>query len=79
MLHKYWTKMDFYCCFVILLYALKLCVNSVLIDIDVIVDNNCFVRTPNRSWKIPKFYSLEINYITTSYKSIYNVIVVSEA
>ena len=56
----------------ILLRALKLCIKATLIDIVVVVDNNCFVRTPNKSWKIPKFYPLEINYFTMSYESINN-------
>ena len=49
------------------------------IDIDLVVDNNCFLKTPNKSWKIPKFYPLEINYFSTSCESINNVIVDSVA
>ena len=63
----------------ILLYALKLCVKRILIDIVFVVDNNCFLRTPNKSWKIPKFYSLEINYFSMSSESINNVIADSAA
>ena len=59
----------------ILLRALKLCINAILIDIDLVVDNNCFLKTPLKSWKIPKFYPLEINYFSTSCESTYNVIV----
>ena len=63
----------------ILLRTLKLCIKATLIDIVVVVDNNCFLRTPNKSWKIPEFYSLEINYFSMSSESIYNVIVDSVA
>ena len=63
----------------ILLRALKLCMNATLIDNVVVVDNNCFLRKPNKSWKIPKFYSLEINYFSMSSESIYNLIVDSVA
>ena len=75
MLNKYWTEIDYYSWFGILLYALKLCMKRILIDIDLVVDNNCFLRTPKKSWKIPEFYPLEINYFSTSYESIYNIIV----
>ena len=63
----------------ILLRALKLCMKATLIDNVVAVDNNCFVRTPNKSWKIPEFYPLEINYFTMSYESINNDIADSVA
>ena len=53
--------------------------NATLIDIDLVADNNCFLKRPNKSWKIPKFYPLEINYFSTSYESTYNVIVDSVA
>ena len=51
----------------------------ILIDIDLVVDNNWFVRTPNKSWKITKIYLLEINYFITIYESTYNVIADSVA
>ena len=53
--------------------------NAILIDIDLVVDNNCFLKTPLKSWKITKIYSLEINYFSTSYESTYSVIVDSVA
>ena len=53
--------------------------NATLIDIVVVVDNNCFVRTPNKSWKIPKFYLKKINYFSMSYVSTYIVIADSVA
>ena len=79
MLNDQWTKIDYYCWFVILLRALKLCMNAILIDIDLVVDNNCFLKTPLKYRKITKIYSLEINYFSTSYESTYNVIVDSVA
>ena len=53
--------------------------NAILIDIDLVVDNNCFLKAPNKNWKIPKFYPLEINYFSMSYVSTYNVIADSVA
>ena len=50
-----------------------------MIDIVVVVDNNGFVRTPNKSWKIHKFYLKKINYFSMSYVSTYNVIADSVA
>ena len=63
----------------ILLCTLKLCIKPTLIDIVFVVDINYYIRTPNKSWKIPKFYPLEINYFSTSCESTYNVIVDSVA
>ena len=74
MLHNYWTKIDYYCCFVILLCTFKLCINSILTDIDLVVDNNCFLRTPNKSWKIPKICCWKINYFIMNCESIHSVI-----
>ena len=51
----------------------------ILIDIVFVVDINYYIRTPNKSWKNPKFYPLEINYFSTSCESINNVIVDSVA
>ena len=47
----------------------------ILIDIDLVVDNNWFVRTPNKSWKIPKICCWKINYFIMNCESIHNVIV----
>ena len=55
--------------------TLKLCIKATLIDIVVVVDNDCFVRTPNKSWKIPKFCCWKINYFIMNCESIHNVIV----
>ena len=63
----------------ILLYTFKLCIKATFIGIVVVVDNNCFVRTPNKSWKIHKFYLKKINYFSMSYVSTYNVIADSVA
>ena len=63
----------------ILLQTLKLCINAILFDIVVVVDNNCFVRRPLKYRNITKISLLEINYFSTIYESTYNVIVDSVA
>ena len=63
----------------ILLRTLKLCEKATLIDIVVVVDNICFLRTPNKSWKIPKICCWKINYFIMNCQSIHNVIVDSVA
>jgi hypothetical protein len=79
MLNKDWTKLNHYCWFGILLYTLKLCVNSILINNDSIFQIDGYVKTPIKYRNIPKFHLLEINYFIMNCESIHNVIVDSVA
>jgi hypothetical protein len=54
-------------------------VNSALIDIDVAVDNNCYIRTPIKYRDYLKFLLMKINYFLMNCESIQNVIVDSVA
>ena len=59
--------------------AFKLCINAILINNNLDIEIDGHVRTPIQYGNISEIYPLEINYFSTSYESINNIIVDSVA
>ena len=78
-LNDYRSKLDYYCCFGILLWAFKLCINAILINNNLDIEIDGHVRTPIQYGNISKIYPLEINHFSKSYESTYNAIADSVA